>query len=211
MPAGRPSSSCLISCLVTIGAGGVVRVADVDEPELARVLLRRVDDHADVLAIVAGQRQLDRLRLDVRGVLIDRAVRGLDAEHLLAAEKEGRADDLQHLARARREHDVLRLDAVVLRDRLNEFQDRDSHSGRHTSTRLPSTSSPSRGCPQLFSLLASLASASYCSGSLRAWRRSRPALPGGALGEDVRDLPPSRRSRALPPFRRRICGGKPRP
>ena len=99
-------------------AGRVVRVAEVDEPDLAGALLRHVDDLVHVLAEVGRQRQLDRLGLDGRRVLVDRVVGRLDAEHLLAAEEERGADDLEHLAGAGGEHHVLRLDAVELRNRL---------------------------------------------------------------------------------------------
>ena len=104
------------------------------------MLLRRVDDHADVLTIVLRQRQLDRFGLDGRGVLVDGAVRRLDAEDLLAALQERRADDVEHFAGAGGDHDVLGLDAVELGDRLADARVRDSRSGRRTSRRLPSTS-----------------------------------------------------------------------
>ena len=82
------------------------------------MLLGRVDDHADVLAVVLGQRQLDRFGLDAGGVLIDGAVGRLDAEHLLAVLQERGADDVEHFAGAGGHHDVLGLDAVELGDRL---------------------------------------------------------------------------------------------
>src|SRR5262249_47707682 len=62
--------------------------------------------------------QRDRLRLDPGRVLVHLAVRGLDAEHLLAAEQERRPDDVEDLAGALAEDDVLGLDAVQVDDRV---------------------------------------------------------------------------------------------
>ena len=101
-------------------AGGVVRVAEVYEAKLAGVLVGGFDHHADVLAVVLGERQLDRLGLDVRRVLVHRRIRRVDAEHLLAALQERRPDDLQHFARPGGEQDVLGLDAMMVGDGLHD-------------------------------------------------------------------------------------------
>ncbi len=101
-------------------AGRVVRVAEVHEPELLGVLVGGLDQHAHVLTVVLRQRQLDRGRLDAGRVLIHRAVRRLDAEHLLRGRPERGPDDVQDFARASREEDVLGLDAVMLGELLDD-------------------------------------------------------------------------------------------
>ena len=101
-------------------AGRVVRVAQIDQPDLARVIVRGLDHRRDVLAIVLAERQLDRGRLDARRVLVDRAVGRLDAEHLLAVLQERGADDVERFAGAGRQQDALILDAVMLRDFLED-------------------------------------------------------------------------------------------
>ncbi len=97
-------------------AGRVVRVAQIHEPDLALMIVGGLDHRRDVLRVVLVERQLDRRRLDARGVLIDRAVRRLDTEHFLAAQQIRGADDVEDFTGAGAEQDVLGLDAVVLRD-----------------------------------------------------------------------------------------------
>jgi len=53
-------------------------------------------------------------------VVVDRAEGRLDPEHFLAAGQERRADDIQHLARAGGEQDVLLFDAVMSGDLLHD-------------------------------------------------------------------------------------------
>jgi hypothetical protein len=101
-------------------AGRVVRVAEVEEADVARVAVRGGDHAGDVLAVILEQRHLDRIRLDAGGVREDRAVGRVGAEDELAALQVGGADDVEHFTRAGGEQDVLALHAVVFGDRLDD-------------------------------------------------------------------------------------------
>ncbi len=115
-----PSTTCFDFLRRHHHAGRVVRVAQIEEADLRGVLVGRIDHPRDVLAVILEQRQLDRVRLDVGGVLIHRAVGRVGADYLLAAHQERRADHLQHFARSRGEQDVLRLHAMMLGDRFDD-------------------------------------------------------------------------------------------
>ena len=99
---------------------GVVRVAEIEEADLAGVLVGQLDHLRDVLRVVGLEADLDRVGLDRRGVLVDRSVGRIATEDLLATQQEGGAGDVQNLARAGAEQDVLGLHAVMGGDRLHD-------------------------------------------------------------------------------------------
>ena len=101
-------------------AGRVVRVAQVEQADRRRVLVGLADHRVEVLLVVLQQRHLDALGLDLGGVLVDRGVGRVGADDLLAAGQERLADDLEDLAGARSQQDVLGLDAVVRGDLLDD-------------------------------------------------------------------------------------------
>jgi len=101
-------------------AGRVVRVAHVDEADVARVAIRRLDHLADVLPVVLGQRDLNGVGLHVGRLLEDAGVRRADAQHLLPGPEIGRGHHVQALARPGGQQDVLAPDAVVIGNDLHD-------------------------------------------------------------------------------------------
>ena len=101
-------------------AGRIIRVAQVEQPHRRGVLVGLADHRVEVLLVILQQRHLDALGLDVGGVLVDRGIGRIGADHLLAAEQERLADDLEDLAGTRGQQDVLGLDAVVRGDLLDD-------------------------------------------------------------------------------------------
>ena len=99
-------------------AGRVVRVADVDQADIAVVALRDPDEIVDVLRVVGQQRPLDHVRVDPRCRAVDGGEGGFDADDLLLVPQEGDPRDPQRLARPRVHDDVAGPHAVVLGDLL---------------------------------------------------------------------------------------------
>ena len=118
---GDPVEELLDLLLADDHPGRVVGVAQIDEPQLAIVPFGRGDERADVLGVVLVERQLDRVRLDARRVLIHGAVGRLDAEDFLGAVlEEGVRHDVQDFAGTGAEQNVVRRHVVVGRNRLQD-------------------------------------------------------------------------------------------
>ena len=98
----------------------VVRVAEVHEADVAMVLARRADHRRNVLPEVRQQRQLDDVGLERRRVRVEDVVRRIHADEQPSVLQERRAADVEDLAGARAEQNVLGLDAMMLRDLLGE-------------------------------------------------------------------------------------------
>ena len=98
----------------------VIGVAQVHEPHLPVVLLRRPDHGRDVLAVIGEQRNTDRVaRLQVRRILVEDLVRRDGPDDLPAVLQERAAADIEDLPRSGRDQHVVRRDVVVLRDGLH--------------------------------------------------------------------------------------------
>ena len=101
-------------------AGRVVRIAHVDEANFARVAVGRLDHRADVLPVILGQRDLNRIGLHVAGLLEHAGVGGADAQHLLARPEVGGGDHVETFTGAGGQQHVLALDAVVIGNDLDD-------------------------------------------------------------------------------------------
>jgi hypothetical protein len=100
--------------------GEVVRRAEIDEANIAMIGAGGADQRGDVLAAVAAERRDDRLRVDARRVLVHVRERRLHPDALSAAGQERPPRDLQDLARARLNEQVLGFHPVVIGDGLDD-------------------------------------------------------------------------------------------
>ena len=180
MSFGMPSRSCFTSSLRHHDAGRVVRVAEVDEADVAGVATWPprsspacpADKSSSSGSLIASALIAGR-------VLIHRAVRRARRRPLSSIQQEGRAHHLQNLAGAGAEQDVLGLHAVVRRQSPRRCRRRDSRSDWRTCTRCSSPSSPTRAGPS-------------CSRCWRAWPCGRTARATSVPARAARPRPPDR-------------------
>src|SRR3970282_298069 len=82
-------------------------------PALPVVLLRGADHRGDVLPEVGQQRDADRVRLQVAGVLVEDLVGRIRPDDLLVVPHQGGAADVEDFTRTGSDHDLARAHAVV--------------------------------------------------------------------------------------------------